>query len=65
MIYILIYILLGFFVGGYIWHFICVDQSEEEKYTDNPSIIVILPLFILFWPIALLAYIRGVIKNEL
>ena len=56
---ILIYFLVGFVVGFFLWHNICSNQSEEEKREDNPGVIIVLPCLILLWPIGLASYIRG------
>lgn len=54
----LIYFIIGFIVGLFLWHNICSKQTEEEKHEDNPGIIFALPCLILLWPVGLASYIR-------
>lgn len=60
---ILIYLIIGFIVGLFLWHNICSKQTEEEKRESNPGIILVLPWLILLWPIGLASYIREKISK--
>ena len=60
---ILIYLIIGFIVGLFLWHSICSKQTEEEKRESNPGIILVLPCLILLWPIGLASYIREKISK--
>lgn len=60
---ILIYFILGFIVGLFLWHNICNKQTEEEKYEDNPGVILALLCLILLWPVGLASYIREKISK--
>ena len=60
---ILIYFIIGFIVGLFLWYNICNRQTEEEKHEDNPGIILVLPWLIILWPVGLASKIREKISD--
>ena len=64
-IYMVIYLLIGFISGMYIWHDICKSQTEEEKTSENSGAIVAIVSLVIFWPIGLTSFINDKIHKKL
>lgn len=61
---ILIYFLVGFIIALVNNHLMSKFQTNDEKYSENPRMIIFLIFGILFWPFMIIPTIKLIIKSK-
>lgn len=60
-----LYFVIGVVISLWVTAKYCANQTDEEKYDENPSLLVGWTMTTIFWPIVIGVFIYHTIKNTL